>query len=131
MSLSILIIYKFCRRCGFSLFYTTQSALCCICRASLHLATFIMLTVSCSTLTSRTAQSQRSSSTSSSSSAGGSSVIPNPIRGPLAEGARVPIALLEKRATIFQECTAQAIAAAREAAAGAAEINNAHAKIVA
>ena len=41
-----------------------------------------------------------------------------------------PVASLEVRATVFQECAAQAMAAAQEAVDDAARINNAHAEIV-
>ncbi len=70
-------------------------------------------------------------SASMSSSSGGDPAIPNPVPGPIIEGAALgPIAALEKRAAILGECAVWAAVVAREVAADAQEINNAHATIV-
>ena len=70
-------------------------------------------------------------SASMSSSSGGDPAIPNPKPGPIIEGAALgPIAALEQRAAVFGERAVRAVAIAREAAADAQEIDNAHATIV-
>ncbi len=63
-------------------------------------------------------------------SAGSVPPVPNPIGGSPGDGAIGPIAALKQRAATSQ-CAIQAAAVARDAAADAADINNAHATIVA
>jgi hypothetical protein len=57
--------------------------------------------------------------------------VPNPIGGSPRDGAVGPIATLEQRAATLLQRTIQAAAVARSVAADAADINNAHATIVA
>jgi hypothetical protein len=57
--------------------------------------------------------------------------VPNPIGGPPNNEAIGPIAALEQRAATLLQRTHQAAVVARDAAADAADINNAHAIIVA
>ncbi len=64
-------------------------------------------------------------------SAGGVPPVANPIGGPPSDGAIDPIAALEQRAATLLQRTVQAAAVARDAAADAADINSAHATIVA
>ncbi len=65
------------------------------------------------------------------SSAGGVPPVPNPIGGSPGDGAIGPIAALEQCAATLSQRAIQAAAVARDAAADAADINNAHATIVA
>ncbi len=65
------------------------------------------------------------------SSAGGVPLVPNPIGGSPGNRAIGPIAALEQRAATLLQRVIQAAAVARDAAADAADINNAHATIVA
>ncbi len=64
-------------------------------------------------------------------SAGGVPPVPNPIGAPPSDGAIGPIAALEQRAATLLQRAIQAAAVARDAAADAADINSAHATIVA
>ncbi len=64
-------------------------------------------------------------------SAGGVPPVPNPIGGSPGNGAIGPIAALKQRAATLLQRTIQAAAVARDAAADATDINNAHATIVA
>jgi hypothetical protein len=76
-----------------------------------------------STLTSsHSGSTQQHTATSSSSSSS--------VGAPIIEGAGGPVTLLKAQATVLKRCAAQALAAADEAAADAARINNAHAEIV-
>jgi hypothetical protein len=63
-------------------------------------------------------------------SAGGVPPVSNPIGGHPSDGAIGSIAALKQHATTLLQCTIQAAAVARDAAADAADINNAHATIV-
>ncbi len=65
------------------------------------------------------------------SSAGGVPPVPNPIGGPPSNRAIGPIVALKQRAATLLQHAIQAAAVARDAAADAADINNAHATIVA
>jgi hypothetical protein len=65
------------------------------------------------------------------SSAGGVPPVPNPIGGSPSDRVIGPIAALEQRAATLLQRTIQAAAVARDVAADAADINNAHATIVA
>jgi hypothetical protein len=65
------------------------------------------------------------------SSVGGLPPVPNPIGGPPKDEAIGPIAALEQRAATLLQRAHQAAVVARDAAANAADINNAHAIIVA
>jgi hypothetical protein len=65
------------------------------------------------------------------SSAGMVLSVPNPIRESPRDGVVGPIAALKERAATLLQCAIQAAAVARDAAADAADINNAHATIVA
>ncbi len=65
------------------------------------------------------------------SSAGMVLSVPNPIRESPRDRVVGPIAALEQRAATLLQCAIQTAAAARDAAADAADINNAHATIVA
>jgi hypothetical protein len=79
-----------------------------------------------STLTSsHSGSTQQHTATSSSSSS-----FLDPVGAPIIDGTGGPVASLEARVAIFKRCAAQAMAAADEAAADAARINNAHAEIV-
>ena len=53
-----------------------------------------------------------------------------PVGAPVVDAAGGPVASLKARAAVFKQCAAEAMAAADEAAADAARINNAHAEIV-
>jgi hypothetical protein len=64
-------------------------------------------------------------------SVGGLPPVPNPIGGPLNDEAIGPIAALEQRAATLLQRAHQAAVIARDAVADAADINNAHAIIVA
>ncbi len=57
--------------------------------------------------------------------------VPNPIKESPRDGVAGPIAALEQRAATLSKRAIQAAAVARDAAADAADINNAHATIVA
>jgi hypothetical protein len=65
------------------------------------------------------------------SSAGMVLSVPNPIRESPMDGVVGPIAALEQLAATLLQCAIQAAAVARDAAADAVDINNAHATIVA
>jgi hypothetical protein len=90
-----------------------------------------MSNVSWSTMMSNSTQSRSNTTSASMSSAGGVPPVPNPIGGPLSNGAVGPIAALKQRAATLLQRAIQAAAVARDAAADAADINNAHATIVA
>jgi hypothetical protein len=57
--------------------------------------------------------------------------VPNPVGGPPSNRAIGPIAALKQHAATLLQCTIQVAAVARDAMADAADINNAHATIVA
>jgi hypothetical protein len=79
-----------------------------------------------STLTSsHSGSTQQHTATSSSSS---SSL--DHLGAPIIDGGGGPVTSLEARAAVFKRCTTQALAAADEAAAGAARITSAHVEIV-
>jgi hypothetical protein len=84
-----------------------------------------------STMMSNSSQSHSNTISTSMLSAGGVPPVPNPIRGPPSNGAIGPIAALEQCAAALLQRAIQAAAVARDAAADAADINNAHATIVA
>ncbi len=90
-----------------------------------------MSTISWSTVMSNNTQSRSNASSTSMSSAGMVPSVPDPVGGSPRDGAVGPIATLEQRAATLLQCTIQAAAVARSVAADAADINNAHATIVA
>jgi hypothetical protein len=80
---------------------------------------------------SNSTQSRSNTTFTSISSAGSVAPVPNPIGGSPGNRAIGPIAALEQRAATLLQRVIQAAAVARDAAADAADINNAHATIVA
>jgi hypothetical protein len=90
-----------------------------------------MSTVSWSTMMLHSTQSRSNTTSTSISSAGGVPPVPNPIGGSSGDGAIGPIAALKQCAATLLQRMIQAAAVARDAAADAADINNAHATIVA
>jgi hypothetical protein len=90
-----------------------------------------MSTVSWYTMMLHSTQSHSNTTSTSMSSAGGVPPVPNPIEGSPGDGAIGPIAALEQHAATLLQCAIQAAAVARDAAADAADIVNAHATIVA
>ncbi len=90
-----------------------------------------MSNVSWSTMMSNSTQSRSNTTSASMLSAGGVPPVPNPIGGTPSNGAIGPIAALEQCAATLSRCAIQAAAVARDAVADAADINNAHATIVA
>jgi hypothetical protein len=90
-----------------------------------------MSTVSWATMMSNSTQSRSNTTSTSMSSAGGVPPVPNLIGGSPGDGAIGPKAALEQRAATLLQRAIQAAAVARDAAADAADINNAHATIVA
>ncbi len=90
-----------------------------------------MSTISWSTMMSNSTQSRSNTTSASMSSAGSVPSVPNPIGGSPGDRAIGPIAALEQHAATLSQCAIQAAAVARDAAADAADINNAHATIVA
>ncbi len=90
-----------------------------------------MSTVSWATMMLNSTQSCSNTTSTSMLSAGGVPPVPNPIGGSPGKGAIGPIAALEQRVATLLQCVIQAAAVARNAAADAADINNAHATIVA
>ncbi len=90
-----------------------------------------MFTISWATMMSNSTQSCSNTISTSMSSAGGVPPVPNPIGGSPGNRAIGPIAALEQRVATLLQCTIQAAAVAGDAAADAADINNAHATIVA
>jgi hypothetical protein len=89
-----------------------------------------MSKVSWSTMSNST-QSRSNTTLVSMLSVGGLPPVPNPIGGPPNDEAIGPIATLEQRAATLLQCAHQAAVVARDAVADAADINNAHAIIVA
>jgi hypothetical protein len=89
-----------------------------------------MSNVSWSTMMSNSTQSRSNTTSTSMLSTGGVPPVSNPIGGPPSDGAIGPIAALEQRAATHLQRAIQAAAVARDAAADAADINNAHAPIV-
>jgi hypothetical protein len=118
-----------------SAFCSTASAICefilrCLSQAEpVKTIKTAMSNVSWSTMSTHSRSNTNSASTSSS---GGVPPISNPIGGrPIKGGAPLgPIAAFEKSAAILSQCAVQAEHAAREAAADAQEMKNAHATIV-
>jgi hypothetical protein len=88
-------------------------------------------TISSSTVMSNSTQSRSNTTSASMSSAGMVLSVPNPIRESPRDGVVGPIVALEQCAATLSQCAIQAAAVARDAAADAADINNAHATIVA
>ncbi len=89
-----------------------------------------MSNISWSTMSNIT-QSRSNTTLASMLSVGGLPPVLNPIGGPPNDGAIGPIAALQQCAATLLQCTHQAAVVARDAAADAADINNAHAIIVA
>jgi hypothetical protein len=98
--------------------------------ACIHFPT-AMSTASWSTMMLHSTQSHPNTTSTSMSSAGGVPPVPNPIGGSPSNRAIGPIAALEQCASTLSQRANQAAAVARDAAADAADINNAHATIVA
>jgi hypothetical protein len=91
----------------------------------------VMSTISSSTVMSNSTQSRSNTTSASMSSAGMVLSVPNPIRESPRDGVVGPIAALEQRAATLSQRAIQAAAVARDVVADAADINNAHATIVA
>jgi hypothetical protein len=89
-----------------------------------------MSNVSWSTMSNST-QSHSNTTLASMLSVGGLPPVPNPIGGPPNNEAIGPIAALEQCAATLLQCAHQAAVVARDVVANAADINNAHAIIVA
>jgi hypothetical protein len=90
-----------------------------------------MSTISWSNMMSNSTQSRSNASSTSMSSTGMVTSVPDPVGGSPRDGAVGPIATLEQRLATLSQRVIQAAAVARSAAADAADINNAHATIVA
>jgi hypothetical protein len=89
-----------------------------------------MSNVSWSTMSNST-QSHSNTTSASMSSVGGLPPVPNPIGGPPNDEAIGPIVALKQHAATLLQRAHQAAVVARDAAADAVDINNAHAIIVA
>jgi hypothetical protein len=137
--------HSFCRTCVHS-FATFQGsgvraserthihfAVCALVHSFSHIhqvSNSAMSNVSWSTMSNST-QSCSNTTLASMSSVGGLPPVPNPIGGPPNDEAIGPIAALEQRAATLVQCAPQAAVVARDAVADSADINNAHAIIVA
>ncbi len=88
-----------------------------------------MSTISSSTMMSNSTQSYSNTTSASMLSAGMVLSVPNPIRESPRDGVVGPIAAPEQGAPTLSQCMIQAAAVARDVAADAADINNAHATI--
>jgi hypothetical protein len=90
-----------------------------------------MSTISLSTVMLNSTQSPSNTTFASMSSAGMVLSVPNPIRESPRDGVVGPTVALKQRAATLLQRAIQAAAVARDATADAADINNAHATIVA